>query len=139
MGSTAWLATQLDARMLDKSVAPPGTPVASLPMRPGTEVAIELGGRPLLRYVDYNAVHETSRATSTFVCPTPYTAEDQTEYLALPRPDLTRDFVIVLDPAKIDSIAGPRWCDLGEGIEYILTAGYDETAIMAPGWAVKIR
>jgi hypothetical protein len=139
VGSPAWLATQLDARMVAKRIAPSGTRVEDLPVRPGTKVAGELGGRPLLRYVDYAAVHENQRTTMTFVCPTPYAPADQVEYLALPRPDLVRDFVIMLDPAAITEIAGPKWCDLGQGIEYVLLNGYPPQAVLAPGWAVKIR
>lgn len=139
MASAAWLATELDSRMLDKRIALVGTPVGSLPVRPGSEVADELGGRLLLRYVPVQFVHEKYRDTMTFVCPTPYASEDLGSYLALPNPTLLREFVIVLDPAKLDSIAGPRWCDLGQGIEYILTSGYPQAAIVAPGWAVRIR
>ena len=139
MASAAWLATELDSRMLDKGIAPVGTPVGSLPVRRGAEVAKELGGRPLLRYVPFQLVHERYRDTMTFVCPTPYAPEDLAGYLALPNPTLPRDFVIVLDPVQLDEVADPRWCDLGQGIEYILTSGYTSAAILAPGWAVKVR
>jgi hypothetical protein len=139
MASAAWLATELDSRMLNKGIAPVGTPVDSLPVRPGSEVAAELGGRLLLRYVPFQLVHEQYRDTMTFVCPTPYASEDLGSYLAMPNPTLLREFVIVLDPAKLDRIAGPRWCDLGQGIEYILTSGYTPDTIIAPGWAVRIR
>lgn len=126
--------------MLDsKGIAPVGTPVSSLPVRTGQEVAAELGGRPLLRYVPFDLVHESYRHTQTFVCPTPYSPDDMASFLALPNPALRREFVIVLDPVKIQRIVGPRWCDLGQGIEYVLTDGYDPDAIMAPGWAVSVR
>lgn len=139
MSSSAWLATQMDARMLDKQVASAGTPIEHLPVRSGVDVARELANRPLLRYVDYELVHEAGRTAPTFVCPTPYASTDQVEYLALPRPDLTREFVILIDAAKVTKVIGPRWCDLGSGIEYVLPDGYPEQAMMAPGWAVKIR
>ena len=138
MGSAAWLATQLDAAMLDKGIAPVGTPIGHLAMRKGVDVALELAGRPLLRYVPLELAHET-RDSETFVCPTPYSVDDLTAFLALPSPKISRDFVIVLDPAKIERIQGPRWCDLGQGIEYVLPNGYGADAIMAPGWAVPVR
>src|SRR5688500_13591561 len=41
----SWMATTLDARMLEKVVALGNTPIDSLPVRRGAEVAQELAGR----------------------------------------------------------------------------------------------
>jgi hypothetical protein len=137
--SCAWTATQLDARMLRKSVASNDVPLDLLPLRTGEEVAQELAGRALLRYVDDRNVHETGHAGPTFVTPTPYSVEDLHGYLALPGPRAMRTHVLWLDPTRLTAIRGPRWCDLGSGIEYILTKGYSSEAILSPGWAVEIR
>src|SRR5688500_10857079 len=66
-----------------------------LPSRPGSEIARELGGRALLRYVDYKNVHEVSRDIPTFVTPTPYSVDEVRDYLALPRPELAREYVVL--------------------------------------------
>jgi hypothetical protein len=121
------------------SIAAETTPTANLPIRTGTEVAIELNGRALLRYVDRWSAHESGRTIETFACPTPYTPSEVMRFLAPPRPDLLRDYVLFLDPKEIVVIRGPRWCNLGGGIEYVLPDGYPETAIIGPGWAVEVE
>jgi hypothetical protein len=125
--------------MLQKSIQGPEVPDHRLPKRSGREVAAELAGRLLYRYVPYTGVHEKGHSGPTFVCPTPYAGGDIIEWLALPRPDLVRDYVLLLDPALIAEIQGPRWCSLGGGIEYILPNGYLEDAIIPPSWAVRVR
>lgn len=137
--SCAWMATQLDSLMLRKSMAPPLSPPEYLELRDGKDVARELSGRVLLRYVDDRNVHERSHPGPTFVTPTPYGIDDLHSYLALPGPKNMRTHVVWLDPEKLSGICGPRWCDLGSGIEYVLTEGYTEDAILSPGWAVEIR
>lgn len=125
--------------MLAKRIFAWNIPVDSLPVRTGVEVATELQGRPLLRYVTYEGVHEQSHTGPTFVCPTAYAPADQVNWLALPRPELVRDYVLLLDPELIPSIKGPRWVSGGGGIEYVLPDGYGPEAVIVPGWAVPIR
>lgn len=137
--SCAWVATELDTRMLRKSIASTQVPLELLPLRKGEEVASELAGRALLRYVGDRNVHENHHAGPTFVTPTPYGVNDLHAYLALPGPRTLRTHVVWLDPARLTAIRGPRWCDLGSGVEYILTEGYSSEAILSPGWAVEIR
>ena len=91
----------------------------------------------LVRYVI--DAHESPRSTVTYVCPTPLSTEELDAFLALPRPDVRREYAIFLDPAQIAEIQGPRWCAMGQGIEYVLPAGYEARAVMAPGWGVRIR
>ena len=133
------MATHLDSLMLKKSIAPPLAPMIQLELRDGKDVAKELSGRVLLRYVGDRNVHERSHPGPTFVTPTPYSVDDLHAYLALPGPEKLRTHVVWLDPEKLKGVRGPRWCNLGSGIEYELTEGYTEEAILSPGWAVKIR
>jgi hypothetical protein len=140
MGSCAWLATQLDTRFVgEPRIANGTTSLASLPPRRGTDVSIELGGRPFIRYVTVANSGENSRASETFVSPTSYSPEDASSWLALPSPLKLRKFAVLIDPAKVDWVKGPRWCSLGSGIEYILPDGYTAAAVLDPGWAVKVR
>ena len=135
--TSGWLATEMDSFMLSGKIAPKGMPDSSLPIRLGSDVADELHGRMLVRYVI--DAHEPPRSVPTYVCPTPLSTEELDAFLALPRPDLRREFAIFLDPMRIDQIQGPRWCAMGQGIEYILPSGYTAGAVLPPGWGVRIR
>ena len=136
--SAAWFATQLDFAMLQKALVT-GFDPHHLPERTGAEVAAELQGRALLRYLALDGMHERGSQREVFVTPTPYAPDDLGAYLALPRADLARTYALWLDPRMIDTIKGPRWVIGGQGIEYILPHGYPDTAIMPPGWGVKVR
>ncbi|QZY30612.1 hypothetical protein [Nocardioides coralli] len=125
--------------MLLKILSAAHVPLDELPSRSGAEVATELAGRALLRYVAATGVHENSHPGPTFVTPTAYTSSELNSYLALPRPDLLRDHAIWIDPSRVDTILGPRWVHLGSGIEYVLPNGYTSDAVIEPGWAVQIR
>jgi hypothetical protein len=134
---SGWLATEMDSLMLSGKIAPKGMLDSALPIRSGNEVADELHGRMLIRYaID---AHETPRSMTTYVCPTPLSTEELSAFLALPRPDVKREYAILLDPTQIDQVQGPRWCAMGQGIEYVLPAGYQARAVVAPGWGVRIR
>lgn len=138
-----WLATELDRIMLGRR-GPIHHPLdtKSLPNRSGDEVAEELNGRLLLRYVTDDAVREALDGrigVPTYVTPTPYAVQDVAAYLALPMPDLARGHVILIDPSGVEQIAGPCQVAAGQGIEYLLPHGYPETAIVGPEWAVKVR
>ena len=116
------------------------TPDDSLPLKSGRDVALELGGRYLLRYMlphQVDQFREGSRARH-FVTPTPYSPEDTVSWLYLPKPTGDRPFVLLLDPASIPSLQGPRWVRLGNGIEYILPQGFPREAIVA-GWELKVE
>jgi hypothetical protein len=60
-------------------------------------------------------------------------------YLALPNPTSLRKYVLFLDPRKINRVQEPKWCAMGQGIEYILPDGYDASAIIGVPWAVEVR
>ena len=139
-----WLATVLDQEMLETirkvSIADRSTPDAALPIKTGTDVATELGGRYLLRYVlkDQVGTFMDGSTRSHWVTPTPYTSRDATAFLALPAPNRLRRFVMVLNPAEIPRILGPRWVRLGQGIEYLLPNGFPTTALVS-GWELELR
>lgn len=136
--SSAWLATRLDIEMLPK-VHGPEVSEDDLDLRRGSEVSTELGGRLLLRYVLARQAHEFETDHKIWTTPTAYAPSDIRHYLAMPRPDLPRQHVLLLDPREIDWIQGPRWVAMGSGIEYILPHGYPRSAVAPPGWAVEVQ
>jgi hypothetical protein len=147
MGTSSWLATLLDWEMLEVrrgvSIEPSTAPVDMLPKKTGHQVANELGGRYLLRYLLPNQLGRFTRGSSErhFVTPTPYAPDETVAYLALPRPLEPRPFVLVLDPARIEFIWGPQWVRGAPGIQYILLNGFPQDAIVGPGapWELEVR
>ena len=142
MGSSAWLATMLDEQMLEKRVQVPTVPLEHLPRRSGAEVAKELGGRWLLRYVPSAQVHEPRSGrygVATFVTPTPYATSELAHWLDLPQPELPRNYVVRLDPSQVPVIVGPQYVGAGMGIQYVLPEGYGPEAVVHPGWAHEVR
>jgi hypothetical protein len=143
MDTAAWLATVLDQELLESvrgaSIAPRNTEDHRLPVRPGRDVAQELGGRYLLRYVLPDQVGQFTDGSGNphHVTPTPYAPRDTVAYLALPRPAAPRLYVMLLDPGRIPVIMGPRWIRLGKGIEYILPSGFPKEALVF-GWEVEV-
>jgi hypothetical protein len=135
--AAGWLATELDTYMLSGKIFSRGTPDSGMPVRPGTSVSTELHGRMLCRYII--DPHEPPRTSATWVSPTPLSSEELIPYLALPNPLKAREFVLFLDPSKISDIQGPRWTSMGQGIEYLLPGGYPASAVVPPGWGVRIR
>jgi hypothetical protein len=135
--TSGWIARGLDALMLGEAISGEWTADEELAERSGDEVAQELGGRMLLRYVEDST--EKSRSRATFVSPTAYSADEVGAYLALPNPESPRRHVLFLNPSCIERIKGPRWVMQGQGIEYILVDGYDETAIVGNPWPVRVR
>lgn len=92
----AQLATFLDHWMLEQPdhVASRGGGIAAgfsdehlLPSRTGQQLATELGGRLLVRYLREHELAEGQRGTSRAVwaTPTPYGPRDAADLLALPR------------------------------------------------------
>lgn len=136
----ARVATSLDQRMLerDEAVVKRGAAIAiaslevrNLPTRSGVDVAEELNGRPLIRYMaqwQAEAFSGAEEGKEVFTSPTPLNAEDGPLWLALPAAWTPRAYVVYLDPAKIDLIQGPHWVDGGLGIEYLLPDGYSAAA-----------
>ena len=142
MSTASQLATSLDEEMLLSrgiSIAPSTTPDSELPSKSGKEVAAELGGRLLLRYLlaSQIGIHSSGSSNRHFVTPTPYAPDDTVRCLALPSPSQKRDFVLLLFPEKISRILGPRWIRHGLGIEYILPNGFPLDALVFP-WEVQI-
>ena len=143
MGSCSRLATVLDQEMLETSrnrrIAARSVPDGKLLERSGEDVAAELGGRYLLRYMMAHQVGQYADGSEDrhFATPTPYAPDDVTSWLYLPRPTGKRPFVMLLNPAKIPRILGPRWVRLGNGIEYILPAGFPKEAIVG-GWEMEV-
>lgn len=154
--SASRLATAADERML----ANYGMPVASattdfrtLPVRPSSTVAWSLGGRYLYKYLlpadvevfsGPRPVDPAYLSRAHFMTPTPYTPGDAAAWLALRVPERRRRHVLIIDPALVPLILGPRWILMGMGLEYWLPNGFPEAAVVnvgvAPGtgWPVVI-
>ena len=147
MGTSGWLATVLDAEMIEgrsglNAIASRLTPEHRLNSRTGIEVWHEIGGRFLLRYLLPEQVGQFRQGTTEkqYVTPTPFSPEETVRYLALPRPAESRPFALVLEPRRIDEIRGPRWVRAGRGIEYILPRGFSPHAVVTPGstWEMQV-
>jgi hypothetical protein len=112
---------------------------SALPLKSGTEVALELSGRFLLRYLRRAEVNQYAFGSGNrhFVTPTAYAAEECAAWLRLPDPAVRRSHVLLLDASKIAEIRGPRWVEGGGGIEYILPSGFPQGALVT-GWAMEV-
>ena len=138
------LAVSLDVYFLQNRRAgetvdiwPENAPLGVMPVRSGADVAEELAGRPLLRYVTDQHEPPTSRmvwATTTALCP-----RCAGPILHLPVQMTERHWVFLIEPAQVDEIQGPRRCIMGQGIEYILPSGYEGRALVPPGYGVRVR
>jgi hypothetical protein len=128
--------------MLDKrviSIYPAGTPHIYSPGTPLSgmqlvkDLSNQLGKRYLLRYLLPHQLGTLLNGTSNrqYVTPTPYAPEETVSWLALPAPDQPRPYVLVLDPKKLTDVYGPRWVQMGGGIEYILDKGFLADAIVS--------
>lgn len=140
-----WLATLLDSEMLQVQrgvqIQPATTPLNQLARKTGLQVAAEVGGRYLLRYLLRKQVGKFLGGSQAqhYVTPTPYSPDETTYFLALPRPTGRRRYVLLLDPARIPQVWGPRWVRLAAGIEYYLPQGFPPNAIVGPGWEIEVR
>jgi len=147
-GTSSWLSTYLDAEMLIRNGATLADPlrVTGRPAtRSGTEVARELGGRLLLRYITPAQLGQFRHGSSAecYATPTAYTPEEAVKYLLLPAAGVPREHALLLDASRIRSNQGPMWVALARGIQYILPAGFPEEAIVVPGaptgrWEVSV-
>jgi hypothetical protein len=128
--------------MLEQSGASIASALASddsLPVRSGDEVSQELGGRFLVRYMLRRQLG-TFAAGSTakhYLTPTPLASSEVRSVLALPNPGAPRRFAMMIDPAEVDEIQGPRWVRGGSGIEYVLPRGFPSRAVLL-GWEILV-
>lgn len=143
MSAASLLATTLDQEMLEiaRSVLIANRTIAdkALEIKTGGQVASELGGRYLIRYVMRRQVGTFMNGTTSpqFVTPTPYASNDLVSWLALPAPLEPRPFALLLDPSRLGLIQGPRWVRLGRGIEYLLPQGFPKEALVF-AWEVEV-
>jgi hypothetical protein len=143
------LATLMDVLQLRRQgvsiLAPMDVTRFPHPARPGADVARELGGRPLLRYLTpaQQGRFLDGATERTYVTPTAYSPEEAIPYLLLPVPTVPRTLALILDPARITWVIGPMWAADGRGIQYILPEGFPRDAIIVPGapgmrWEVSV-
>jgi hypothetical protein len=140
--SAVQLATTLDQEMIEGAGTPIAsalTPTTALPTRAGRDVARELGGRFLVRYMlDRQVGRFASGSTDLhYVTPTPLSVDDVRSVLALPAATEPRRYAMLIDPSKVPEIKGPRWVRAGTGLEYLLPTGFPASAILL-GWEIAI-
>jgi len=134
------LATNLDIHMIGHGhIAAPDTPTDFLPVRRGGEVSEELGGRALMRYCSLTdlSIFRSGTHREIFTTPTVYPPDAVVSSLELPGVMIERPYALILDPKRLDNIAGPRFVWWGLGIEYILLGGFESKAIMSK-WEVVL-
>nr|WP_144298666.1 hypothetical protein [Streptomyces sp. TLI_235] len=139
--SVSNLAVHLDLHMIGPgAIHPCDVPDNRLPVLEGAELVAQLKGRKLLHFVALGNVGSFRNGTTRpiFTTPTPYPPDELIGALALPGVGIPRMHVIVLEPARLDRVAGPRHVAWGRGIEYILLDGFKEDAI-ASKWEVELR
>lgn len=130
------LATLLDLEMLHrKRVRIYSYDVGWPSMRrlDGKEVAEQLGGRHLLYFLPRDRSGSLLGGTDRpkYLTPTPYPPTDEMiAWLGLPFVDVKRELALLLDPAKLTGVYGPRDVKLGDGIEYVLPGGFPADAIV---------
>jgi hypothetical protein len=109
-----------------------------MPARPGADIAAELGGRYLLRYLirKQHRKFTAGSASLQFVTPTPYSPTEVISWLALPT-TARREFALFLNATHLSDVRGPRRVLLGGGLEYILASGFPASAIVV-GWPVPV-
>ena len=139
---SAWLPCFLDVSMLDARgviVHSSTTPDERLDRRSGAEVAADLGGRFLISYLrerDVKRLDDVGMAElqgvsrPIYTTPSPLASADLVATLGLPLPTLPRTFAIILDPAQIPAIIGPRRVLYGDTVEYLLPEGYPKAALV---------
>jgi hypothetical protein len=138
-----WLATILDQEMIEGgggAIAARSVRDGALPARTGAEVAAELRGRLLARYMLRSQIGEFAGGSTEmhWVTPTPLSTKEIPRFLAVPRPAGRRTHAVLLDPAPIPEIRGPRWVKTGQGIEYLLPNGFPASALVMP-WEIEVR
>lgn len=151
MGSVH-LAVTLDLEMLWRNGAVLHDALAraeDMPDLTPAQLATQLGGRPLLRYLLAHQAEEarTGRAGVVYATPTPMDPLEVAPANATPAVDRTRPFVLLLDPLLLAGVRGPRRVRQGFGIEYILTRGFSPDAVVPVSndfgcvgrWALAVR
>ncbi len=137
------MATLLDQEQIEQTTAIVARPqdVRDMPDRRGVDVAAELGGRLVVRYLVDSQVDEFTHGSNDrghWVTTTAISPEDVIFWLALYAPRDRRRHALLLDPAKIEIIRGPAWIRLGPGLEYYLPNGFPEDAVVDVG-VVQVR
>lgn len=140
--SASRLAKVLDQEMIERSgttIASAVTSDADLAVRRGADVAAELGGRLLVRYMLRRQLGLFSGGSTDrhFVTPTPLSPVALRSFLALPSVTDSRRFAMLIDPAAVDLIQGPRWVRGGDGIEYLLPHGFPSRALPL-AWELEV-
>lgn len=125
------LAATLDLDWI-ASVSPPRVRDEELPVLSGEDLAAQLHGRLLLRYLlpEQVGLFLAGSSDKHWVTPTAFSPTEAIEALALFRPRDPRTYVLALEPARIERALGPRQVQLGVGIEYVLPDGFPLEAVL---------
>jgi len=143
MEAVSRLAAHLDISMLlakGLQIASEGVPDDQVPY--AKNLTAELCSRHLIKYVrQADLSHYSALSGITFfpgrhfVTPMAVAAADLQSALALP-PLPTPSGALLLNPAKLTLVRGPRRIAAGIGVEYIIDEGFTLDAIVIPQWAM---
>ena len=100
-----------------------------MPMRSGKEVVAELAGRKLIRLAE-DQFESARKDKETWLTVTPCCPKCAGKQFHLPKELTERNWAILINPAQIDEIQGPRRCVMGYGLEYYLPKGYAKEAMV---------
>jgi hypothetical protein len=121
------------------SVSSAITPDASLPAVVDHEA--HFAGRLLLRYLRKHDLPlvgtDEWRGRQHWVSPTPICTADLKQYLNLPSALPTPTHALLIDPARLPAVRGPRWVMFGFAVEYLID-DIPVEAVVGPKWAVKL-
>ena len=136
--TASWLATNLDLQQIEgtgRTIASRQKNVEKMKKRTGIEVSLEIGGRYLLRYLHQGQVNEFLKGSTRphWVTPTAIQTNDLVPWLSLYEPNIKRKYALILDPKELVHVCGPAWITNGQGIEYYLSDGFPEKAIVDVG------
>ena len=137
------MATLLDQEQIERAgtIAPRPVDVVSMTDRTGSDIAEELGGRLFVRYLAAAQVAEFRNGSTDrghWVTTTAVAPEDIVSWLALFAPLVARRHALLIDPAQVDTVRGPAWIRLGQGLEYYLPDGFMKDAIVDVG-VIQVR
>lgn len=153
--SVGHLATAADERMLANHAVPVAQATTEFGglASPSSTVAWSLGGRYLYKYLLPADLEVFSAPRpidpdylfkAHFMTPTTYAPKDAAQWLSFPSPERLRKYVLLINPALVPVIRGPRRVLMGMGLEYYLPDGFPEVAIASigvvsgAGWPVVI-
>lgn len=144
MPTAADIAQILDEEMLgEHGVTILGSPVPTTSLSKCTNLANEVGDRLLIKYIRegehlrYNPSAPFRMLGPQYVTLTPFDRDEAASRLNMPSFLSGPMYLVLLEPSKVEAW-GPKRVRGGTGIEYVLVNGFDSSAIVPPGWPIRV-